>query len=258
MEEKKESVAIPVVLPSTDSHIIRGSDNYEVLAFPSANILGFRNDYFEIEIDNYGENWLGIRPQRIIYINYDGKIVSDKVHSGIGDQWIEKVDNGTGYTEDIGDENLQYEDNRVRKQDKNLISPHMTFNNEILKSLEAVESQPIEFQLDSPILLKDCDILGYTNLDVFPEIKDVKVRDFRRVRTDDFTLTQISGVLYILSQNTTGDSGVIIKVLYCPEYDMQDGDCHTYFYLLNEQSFLVYNDGDVYSVLLFVPSDFEL
>jgi len=247
IEEKVEKV----VLPSTESHIVKGSDVYDVLVFPMSNLLGFRTDSFEIDVNNYPEN-LKIRPQRKIRIDYEGKIVSDRIHSGIDNQWIEKIESETGYSEDISDDNFQYEDNITKKEDKNLIPYYRAFDSELLKSLEA-----FEYQVEKSFLLKEAGIamLTYSNLDLFPEIQDVKVRDFRQVRNHYFTLTQISGVLYILSENTLDDADPIIKFLYCPEYDMQDGDSHTYFYLLNEQHFVVYNDGDVYSVLLFVADN---
>jgi len=232
-----------VILPSTESHIIRGLDRYDVLAFPSANLVEFGEDYFEIEVDNYGDN-PKIRPQRKIHINYDGKIISDKINSGVADEWLEQINNNsTTDSDDYICAETTIPIKGAEKIPKEFALPHVTFNCKKIRSLKIGRCDT-----DLKLTLKDVKMapLDYTNLDEFPEIKDVKVTDFTRVKWKNYTLVQISGILYLLSRNN-----VILKVLYCLQYDMQEGDSQTYFYILNEKHFLVYNDGDVYSVLLF-------
>lgn len=64
-------------------------------------------------------------------------------------------------------------------------------------------------------------------------------------------LTVIDYVLYVVSD---ADTNNIKNILYAPDTSLQEGDGDTEVFLLNNKHLLIYNCGDVESVL-FIKND---
>jgi len=63
-----------------------------------------------------------------------------------------------------------------------------------------------------------------------------------------FALTK-EGIVYIISKDTWEGHTILAK-LEDKGWGLQYGDCHTYIWLVNGQDFVIYNNGDVYSVVI--------
>lgn len=80
----------------------------------------------------------------------------------------------------------------------------------------------------------------------------MKIEGCKSWNTEKYVITIFSsGKLYIISDKNTNR---ILGYLCAPEYDLQNGDCHTSLYQLNDSVFLIWNDGDVYSVVIIKPN----
>jgi hypothetical protein len=64
---------------------------------------------------------------------------------------------------------------------------------------------------------------------------------------ENYKLSVYDAKLYIISDT---DTGKILNVFYTPDSDLQMGDSYTQVYLLDHEHLLIYNAGDVYSVII--------
>jgi len=269
---------VKVILPSKEKYIISGSCEFDVCTFPSANITQFQNDYIEVATSYYQEN-RDIRPQRKTHINYDGQIILEQNPPGYNNGYcpiLSKVE----LKEWDNDKNLIAKSLTNCTDDTDYLTQHQYYNDfgEIVRSYEVfyndkIKYLPIKFRTyvirekiltieqfakhddlenfqdmgGNPIEPAKFKYLKYTNINDFPELNDIIVDYFMYVKWNDWVLTFISNKVYILS-NT---NGTILKSICSKSNDLQEGDCRTSFYLLNNKHFIVNNDGDVYSVILF-------
>lgn len=99
----------------------------------------------------------------------------------------------------------------------------------------------------------------YSNLNefdtLFRELKDnlSKNNFYSCVALHEFGKYAIAiwnSLLYIVSEKISNDNHKILNILYADEYDLQHGDMGSHVYLLNEKHILIWNTGDVSSVVI--------
>ncbi len=110
---------------------------------------------------------------------------------------------------------------------------------------ENIPNQFVQLEVnedDHPLMLDET----YINYNDFPELEKYNGAEiFWNCSWDDFTISYWDDA-YIVSD----PQNKILSVLIAPETDLQSGDASTSVYLLNNKHILIWNGGDVMSIVL--------
>lgn len=100
----------------------------------------------------------------------------------------------------------------------------------------------------------------YSNLNDFPELDIIDTsplskycKSYTSCHWGSQTLSIWNSIVYIVSDDTKK----IISVLVAPRYDLQTGDLKTNIYLIDDKDIIVWNKGDVWSLVLCNQGDLK-
>lgn len=227
---------VKITLPTTTSHVVAGSDLYEIEAFPWTNLTKISPDHLELETDYYCAN-PKIRPQRKINLDLHGHAEFISYPAGNPEQlktWDERV---------IPEMNCRTP--LVRHLQYSHISIFLRRDHCFLLENFSAEQKVLDMH-GKEIGLSKRGCLEYSNLDEFEVLKGFKVHSISIIRWNYYILIVLNSTTYILSDITNK----ILKVLHAPECDLQEGDSGTVYYLLDNKHLVIHNQGDVYSTIV--------
>lgn len=148
-----------------------------------------------------------------IIIDYDGSILSEKM-SMSGDPWID----------------LDYDNESFDLFDGDIVNTNVR----MVKLIEVSDDNLIDLTI------------GYQDYDIeWISVMRMKLNWYCYWK--NYKLSFYDSRLYIISDASTNK---IMNILYAPFTDLQMGDSGTYLYLFNNKHLIVYNAGDVSSVII--------
>ena len=256
-------------------HADENDSIFEIVAYPDANLYNFTNDGIEIT--------LGYSPQfSIICIDGNGNEIKERLYDDKLEQSLctklygihyqlkrdpvyefeypnKKVKRKLNYS--VVESQLIEEYNlcvkTVRDTSMLLIDPENPVDEK--KLICNNTTKPYYHASRCMSCIKDKK-KGIPNLSMYCNLNEFPI--FARLTNDiraavhhfgKYAVAVWNSTVYIVSEkisNADEKNHKILNVLYANDYDLQHGDCKTNIYLLNNKNILLWNDGDVHSVVV--------